>query len=90
MEWNKNGKSKIPLKTLFRILTVLLGASLALIIMILIGNREPYVVAPLIVLLVAYTILQKGWWRCPHCSKHLGKFGLWEVCPHCGEKLNLR
>ena len=28
MEWNKNGKTKIPLKTLHQILTILLGISL--------------------------------------------------------------
>ena len=90
MEWNKNGKTKIPLKTLHKILTILLGISLVLIVLILVGIRAPYVVGPLILLLVVYTILQKGWWRCPHCNKHLGKFGLPEICPHCGEELNIR
>ena len=41
-----------------------------------------------IVFLVGFVVLFAGYWRCPHCKKHLDRLILTQKCRRCGKRID--
>lgn len=79
---------ELNLKQVYNVLNILLAA--IVVCMLLCWLWTYWMIIPLIVLVVVYIIFWLTNWRCPKCSRHLGRIDMIKFCPHCGKSLNIR
>ena len=77
----------MKLKTVKTIFYILSGIISVMLVIMLIMQAFGYVYI-VIGIAVAAVVFSSMFWRCPKCSKALGRMGKYDFCQHCGTKLD--
>jgi len=77
----------MKLKTVKTIFYILSGIISVLLVTMLIMQTFGYVYI-VIGIAIASVVFLSVFWRCPKCSKVLGRIEKYDFCQHCGTKLD--
>ena len=90
MDLKKNGQQKRgpSVKAVFWISIVLTVVMVVMLALLMFNYSNPLAAAFIVVLFI-FALINKGYWKCPACGKHLGRFGRISKCSECGAEWDM-